>query len=39
MINGLMKMANLVGAIFYSHSRDGTELRMEEWVEIDRIVV
>ena len=34
----LVKMVDLVGAIFYSHSRDDTELRMEEWLEIDHIV-
>ena len=35
---GLVKMADLVGAIFYGHSRDDTEPGMEGWVEIDCIV-
>ena len=35
----LVKMLDPVGAIFYGHTRDGIEPRMEEWVEIDHIVV
>ena len=38
MVSGLVKMVDLVGAIFYGHTRDGIEPRMEEWAEIDRIV-
>ena len=36
--SGLVKMADLVGAIFCSHSRDGTEPRMDGWAKIDSIV-
>ena len=36
--NGLVKIADLVRAIFCSHSRDGPEPRMEGWAEIDVLV-
>ena len=38
MRNGLVKMTNLVRAISSGHRRDGTELGMEGWAEIDRVV-
>ena len=38
MRNRLMKIADPVRAIFYVHSRDGMEPRMEGWAEIDYIV-
>ena len=37
--SGLVKMVDPVGAIFYSHSRDSVELGIDEWVEIDHIVL
>ena len=36
--SGLVKMTDLVGAIFCDHSKDGTEPRMKGWAEIDRVV-
>ena len=38
MVSGLVKTVDLFGAIFYRHSRDGTEPRMEGWIEIDHVV-
>ena len=38
MRNGLMKTVDLVRAIFYGHSRDGTEPGMEGWAKIDLLV-
>ena len=38
MLSGLVKMVDLVGAIFYGRSRDGKEPGMEGWVEIDHRV-
>ena len=39
MCSGLVKTTDLVGANFYGHSRDNTELGMEGWAEIDHVVV
>ena len=36
--SGLVKMADLVGAIFYGHSRDDTLPRMEGLAEIGCVV-
>ena len=38
MVSGLVKAADPIGAIFYGHSGDGTDLRMEGWPKIDHVV-
>ena len=36
--SGLVKMADLVGANFCGHSKDGTKPGMEGWAKIDHVV-
>ena len=38
MRNRMVKTTDMVRAIFYGYSRDGTKPRMEGWTEIDRVV-